>query len=56
MGGCQSASDGIESPKKAQFVLENKFKKLEKHKFDIPVALNQKVEMASSNGNSNVYV
>ena len=28
MGGCQSASDGIEAPKKAAFVSENRFKKL----------------------------
>ena len=43
MGGCQSASDGIESPKKPQFLLENKFKKLEKHTFAIPAALHTKV-------------
>lgn len=39
MGVCQSASDGIEAPKKASFPSENKFKKLEKHKLDIPLAL-----------------
>lgn len=51
MGGCQSASDGIEAPKKASFVSENRFKKLEKNKFELPLAINTKMQLASSNGN-----
>ncbi len=43
MGGCQSASDGIEAPKKVDFPSENKFKKLERHKLELPLALNTKL-------------
>ena len=52
MGGCQSASDGIEVPKNAALTSENKFSKLEKHKFAIPENLKGKLELVSSNGTS----
>ena len=42
MGGCQSASEGIEVPKPT-LPLENKFNKLEKHKLAIPEGLKAKL-------------
>ena len=44
MGGCQSAADSqAEEPHKLSMPKENKFKKLEKHKFDFPGLLDAKV-------------
>ena len=52
MGGCQSASDdSLTVPKKLNFSKENKFTKLEKHKFNMPALTTQKLQLASSCGN-----
>ena len=43
MGGCQSASHGtVDEPKKME-LNENKFKKLEKHQFELPPLLGAKL-------------
>ena len=44
MGGCQSAADGsVNEPQKMGMVRNNKFKKLEKHHFDLPAGHNAKL-------------
>ena len=51
MGGCQTAADGtVMEPKKVELGAGSKFKKLEKHKFDIPAILNAKLDLVSSSG------
>ena len=51
MGGCQSAADGtVNEPRKVELGAGSKFKKLEKHTFDLPPLLAAKLELVSSSG------
>lgn len=50
MGGCQTAADTIEPPKKISFPTQNNKVKLEKHKFTLPPELSSQLELMTSNG------